>query len=238
MSKILSKQIQKLVGKLKGDDQYHFEAEIPLRNLITIMYVRGWQFFRGFFRRFFFKNHSGSIFIGKRVKIIHRNLFETGRSCILENDVIIDCLSEKGVSLGNNVTIAKQSILQCTGVISNLGVGIIIGANSAVGAQSYLGGQGGIKIGENVIMGPGVKIFSENHNYSNPNIPIRLQGENRKGVTIKDNCWIGAGAILVDGVTIESGCVVAAGSVVTKNVNKDTIVGGIPAKKIGERCEA
>ena len=80
--------------------------------------------------------------------------------------MILNALSVNGIALGNNVTIAKNSVLQCTGVIAKKGEGIVIGNDSAVGAQSYLGGQGSIEIGDDVIMGPGVKIFSENHNYT------------------------------------------------------------------------
>lgn len=68
--------------------------------------------------------------------------------------------------MGNNVTIAKFTSIQCTGVIHELGTGVTIGDNSAVGAYSFLGGQGGITIGNNVIMGPKVNIFSENHGFN------------------------------------------------------------------------
>ncbi len=164
-------------------------------------------------------------------------LIHSGKNLILENGVTLNALSEKGIVLGNNVTIAKNSILQCTGVIATKGIGIKIGNNSAIGAQSYLGGQGGIQIGDNVIMGPGVRIFSENHNYSDPNVLIRKQGENRKGVVIKNNCWIGASVTILDGVIIEDGCVIAAGSVVTKSIPSNSIAAGVPAKVIKSRIE-
>lgn len=84
-------------------------------------------------------------------------------------------------------------------------------------------------------MGPGVRIFSENHNYDQQNILIRLQGETRKGVSIGNNCWIGASVTIVDGVTIGNGVVIAAGAVVTKDVPPDSIFGGVPAKQISTR---
>ena len=96
----------------------------------------------------------------------------------------------------------------------------------------FLADKGGIKIGNDVIMGPQVKIFSENHNYSQTYILIRKQGESRKGVTIGDNCWIGAGVTILDGVSIANGCVIAAGSVVTKSIPENAIVAGVPAKVI------
>lgn len=155
-----------------------------------------------------------------------------GKSLIIEDGVHINALSANGIVLGNNVTIAKYAILTCTGVIANRGTGIEIGNNSGIGAQSFLGGQGGIKIGNDVIMGPQVKIFSENHNYDRSDVIIRKQGESRKGISIEDNCWIGAGVTILDGVTISKGCVVAAGSVVTKSIPKNSIAAGVPAKVI------
>lgn len=147
----------------------------------------------------------------------------------------MDALSEKGIKLGNNVTIAKYSVLVCTGVVASRGIGITIGNNCAIGAQSFLGGQGGIVVGNDVIMGPQVKIFSENHNYQHPDIVIRKQGETRKGVVIGDNCWIGAGTTILDGFTIGSGCEIAGGSVVTKSIPSNSVSAGIPAKIIKSR---
>jgi acetyltransferase-like isoleucine patch superfamily enzyme len=64
-----------------------------------------------------------------------------------------------------------------------------------------------------------------------------LQGETRQGIVIENDCWIGAGAIILDGVRIESGAIVAAGSVVTKDVPAFAIVAGSPARIIKQRKE-
>jgi acetyltransferase-like isoleucine patch superfamily enzyme len=117
-------------------------------------------------------------------------------------------------------------------VIRNFGKGIIIGNNVGLNARVYLGGQGGIEIGENVIIGPDVKIFSENHNFANKEILIKEQGETRKGVKIGSDCWIGSGSIILDGVNLGHGCIVAAGSVVTKSFLPFSVIGGVPAKII------
>lgn len=189
---------------------------------------------RGFFLKWRIST-SGLVFCGRKVIIHYGYQIRAGRSFIIEDGVFISALSKNGITIGNNVTIAKYAVLSCTGVIANKGEGIVIGNNSAVGAQSFLGGQGGIKIGDNVIMGPQVKIFSENHNYEHPEILIRKQGESRKGVTIEDNCWIGAGVVILDGITISKGCVIAAGSVVTKSIPENSIAAGVPAKIIKSR---
>lgn len=59
--------------------------------------------------------------------------------------------------------------------------------------------------------------------------------EEAKKVIIKDDVWIGSNVIILPGVTIESGAIIGAGSVVTKDVLKNTIVAGNPAKVIKER---
>jgi acetyltransferase-like isoleucine patch superfamily enzyme len=75
-------------------------------------------------------------------------------------------------------------------------------------------------------------IIPANHIYENVDIPIRLQGLDKKGVIIEDNVWIGAGVKILDGVTIEKNSIIAAGAVVNKKVIMNSIVGGVPAKLI------
>lgn len=227
--------IEFIIGKIKRYPDYQFDVDYTSYQLIKIVFYRMKQLLRGVIKRFWIKKISGLFFCGKGVVIEHGEMLFVGKSLILENGVYINALSEEGIHFGNNVTIAKNSIIVCTGVIKSKGTGVTVGNNSAIGAQSFLGGQGGIRIGDDVIMGPGVKIFSENHNITHAQLLIRLQGETRKGVVIGNNCWIGAASTIVDGVVIGEGVVVAAGSVVTKNIPSNVVVGGIPAKVLKQR---
>lgn len=221
--------------KMKNDRDLELQTMYSTGELLGVFYIRCSQIIRGAMKRIFIKKVEGFLFCGKKVRLEYGSLMRFGRNSILEDYVYLSALSLNGIDLGNNVTIAKNSILQCTGVLSNKGVGISIGNNSAVGAMSYLGGQGGITIGDDVIIGPGVRIFSENHNYADPDVAIRKQGVSRIGVKINNNCWIGAGVTIVDGVEIGEGCVIGAGSVVTKSVPKNSIAVGVPAKIIKQR---
>ena len=230
----MKKLIEQIIGKLKGEPSYTFDDTYSFRQLASIIWIRGFQILRGALLKLRISS-SGIVFSGRRVVLQFGYQFKAGKSLILEDGVHINALSKNGIRLGDHVTIAKYAILSCTGVVANKGVGIIIGNNSAVGAQSFLGGQGGIEIGNDVIMGPHVKIFSENHNYHQRDVSIRKQGESRKGVTIGDNCWIGAGVTILDGVSIAKGCVIAAGSVVTKSIPENSTVAGVPAKVIKSR---
>jgi acetyltransferase-like isoleucine patch superfamily enzyme len=80
-----------------------------------------------------------------------------------------------------------------------------------------------------------VSFHAENHRYEDTDVPIRLQGETRRGIVVEDDCWLGAGAIVLDGVRIGRGAVVAAGSIVTRDVPAYTVVAGSPARVIKHR---
>lgn len=227
--------VETIISKLKKDPDYKFKAVYTDRQLFNIVKYRGLQIARGLFGRLKIKMSNGVLFCGRAVVIENGYMIKSGPNLILEDYVQINALSEKGIILGRNVTIGKAAIIMCSGVIANKGVGLIIGDYSAVGAQSFIGAQGGITIGNDVIMGPGVRIFSENHNFDRFDTPIRKQGESRSPVTIEDDCWIGSGVTILGGVTIGRGTVIAAGSVVTKNIPSMSIVAGIPAKVLKTR---
>ena len=92
-----------------------------------------------------------------------------------------------------------------------------------------------IEFGDNVLVGPGVKIFASNHGSKLLDIPMVFQERVEKSIIIGSNVWIGANSVIVAGVRIGEGTIVAAGSVVTKNMPSNVIVGGVPASIIKER---
>ena len=85
---------------------------------------------------------------------------------------------------------------------------------------------GGITIDDGVMIGPNVRIVTDNHDFQDRMV-LRC-----KPVHIGKNAWIGVGAIILPGVTVGENAVIAAGAVVTKDVEPNTIVGGNPAKFI------
>ena len=224
--------IAKIISKLKGDSTYNIGSTYSSREWFVILYERGFQILRGFIAKLFLLKAKGICFKGRNVIIKHRSLFSSGRNLILESNVSINALSETGINLGDNVTISRNCTLICTGVISHKGVGITIGNNTGINSYCYLGGQGGIEIEDNVIIGPQVKIFSENHNFSDASTIIKNQGVTRLGVKIESDCWIGSGATILDGVILKKRTVVAAGSVVNQSFEENSLIGGIPAKLI------
>lgn len=114
---------------------------------------------------------------------------------------------------------------------------IIAGRGLHVGAESILWAgpvQGAIRIGNDVLMGPGVLVTAANYRF-NDGQPVTDQAMDEGDVVIGDDVWLGARAMVMPGVTIGDGAIVAAGAVVTKDVPSMAIVAGVPAKAVGER---
>ena len=227
--------IEKIIKKLKNDPDYKWESAYSTRDMICVGLNRAVQVLRGLFLKPFLHRSVGLVFIGRNVIVRHGYQLSAGKNLILEDNVSINALSFNGIILGDHVSIARDSILFCTGVIAQKGTGIIIGNRTGISARAYLAGQGGITIGDDVIMGPNVQIFSENHAFADINKNIKDQGVVKQAVKIGNNCWIGGGATILAGVTLGDGCVVAAGSVVNKSFPEKSIIAGVPAKMIRTR---
>jgi acetyltransferase-like isoleucine patch superfamily enzyme len=114
---------------------------------------------------------------------------------------------------------------------------ISIGTDVYIGPGArFVASNSFIKVGSKVMFGPDVTIRGGDHNTTIIGKYMRdiyeKLPQNDKGVTIDDDVWIGACAIILKGVTIGRGSIIAAGSVVNKDVNPYSIVGGVPAKLI------
>jgi len=108
--------------------------------------------------------------------------------------------------------------------------GITIGEDCIIGEKITMDGRAALTIGNHVDIASEVMIYNSEHDINDPTF-IATESP----VTIGDYVFIGPRAIILPGVTIGKGAVVAAGAVVTKDVPENAIVGGVPAKVIGER---
>jgi len=134
----------------------------------------------------------------------------------------------KFASFHSSSEIRPGSYIVCCSKIS-IGKNVVVRPGSNIQADP----EGRIFIEDDVLLGPGVHIYVDNHRFDDPELPIIQQGYYApKDVTIKQGAWIGANSILLPGVTIGRNSVVGAGSVVTKSVPDFTVVAGNPAKFI------
>lgn len=230
--------IEKLIRKLKNDPDYKWDSAYSVRDLLCVSWIRFFQVLRGLLLKPFLKSSNGLVFAGTHVKVRHGYQLSVGKNFILDDNVSINALSYEGIVIGDQVSIARDSILFCTGVIAQKGKGIVIGNRTGIGARAFLAGQGGITIGDDVITGPNIQVFSENHNFSDLTQTIKQQGVTKQATTIGNNCWIGGNVTILAGVVIGDGCVIAAGSIVNKSVPSNSVVAGVPAKVIKTRGEA
>lgn len=135
------------------------------------------------------------------------------------------------ISIGNNVHLNRGNILYAERKNSSISIGNGTEVNDMTGMYSC----GKIVIGENTLIGPGVKLIAYNHAFSDSEKNIKDQGLVPGDIHIGNNCWIGANAVILAGVTIGDGAIVAAGAVVVNDVESHVIVGGVPASLIKKR---
>ena len=114
------------------------------------------------------------------------------------------------------------------------GRGLCLGNNSGIGIRAYI--QAPVSIGNDVMMGPDVLIYTTNHRFSDRRRAMVQQGlATPRPVVIEDDVWIGARVVLLPGVTIHRGAIVGAGSIVRSDVPEYAIVAGNPAQIIDRR---
>ncbi len=109
---------------------------------------------------------------------------------------------------------------------------ITVGEHSVVGHAAILDGRCGIQIGANVNLSAGVWIWTCQHDVQSSNFALDCGP-----VVIEDYAWVSCRTVILPNTTIGRGAVVAAGAVVTKDVPPFAIVGGVPAKVIGQRVQ-
>jgi acetyltransferase-like isoleucine patch superfamily enzyme len=134
------------------------------------------------------------------------------------------------ISIGDNTVIKQFAQL-----MTYPGGTIQIGSKSSVNPFCVLYGHGGLKIGNNVRIATHSVFIPANHKFKETSKTITEQGLHKKGIMIGDDIWFGAGTIILDGVEIQNGAVVGAGAVVNKNVEKNKVVAGVPARVIKTR---
>lgn len=217
--------------------QFRFDAELTSLMLIQFVWIQSIRLLRALRVLFFFRNPKGASF-GSGVSFFYLPGIHWGRFLKLGRQVYISALGHGHVEMGDNVSIGDFSRIVISTSLNNLGEFIAIGNNVGIGEFAYLGGAGGLEIGNDVIAGQYFSCHPENHVFTDLEKPIRLQGVERKGIKIGNNCWLGSKVTILDGVELGDGCIVAAGALVNQSFPANSIIGGVPAKLIKSRKSA
>ena len=149
-----------------------------------------------------------------------------GRHSVIHRTVRMDTPPYRKFALGD------YSVVESFSCINNAVGDVIIGDHTRVGLHNTVIGP--VRIGSHVNLAQGITVTALNHNFADKDLRIDEQGVSTVPVTIGDDIWIGANAVILPGVTIGNHSVVAAGAVVTKDVPPHSLVAGVPAKIIKE----
>ena len=224
--------LSKIASRAKGSS-YSLDERIELPDLAHIATDRALMRARAIMA---LGQRGTTAFVGRRATLRSKRNIHLGRSVTFRDGSLVDALSTDGVWLGDNVSVGRNTRIECTGSLRSIGRGLRVAENVGLGTDSFYGCAGGITIGRDTIIGNFVSFHSENHNTERLDIPIRDQGVSHQGITIGGDCWIGAKVTVLDGVELGDGCVVAAGSVLTAGTYPARgIYGGVPARLLKER---
>lgn len=147
-----------------------------------------------------------------------------GKHSVIHGSARMDTPPYRRFSLGD------YSVIESFACINNAVGDVIIGDYTRVGLHNTIIGP--VTIGHHVNLAQGITVTALNHNFMDSNKQIDEQGVCTKPVTIGNDIWIGANAVILPGVTIGNHSVIAAGAVVTKDVPPHSLVAGVPAKVI------
>ena len=159
------------------------------------------------------------------------DLASCGEGVVFEDGVLV--FHPETVHIGDHVYVGHQTILK--GYYQNH---LHIGAGTWIGQQVFFHSAGGLRIGENVGVGPGVKIITSTHAEGGRTLPILHAPIEFAAVEIESDSDLGVGSIILPGVRVGRGAQVGAGAVVTSDVPPYAVVAGVPARVIGMRPDA
>ncbi len=182
-----------------------------------------------------FRGLARRAFIGHHTSLRCPRQIELGRGAIIDEYVQLIATSAQAVG----IRIGEQSFVRSFACL-NAGPpeGFIhIGSHSGIGQGTVLYGNGGLTIGNHVMIAGQCFVVASSHRFDDDARPISQQGFSARGIVIEDGVWVGAGAKILDGVRIGQGAVVGANAVVNRDVPAGARVGGVPARVLRARPE-
>lgn len=178
-----------------------------------------------------FKNCSKRPAIGKGAVLRNLKKVSAGKKFLMDDYSVLDARGKDAeISIGDHVSLGRNSALVAKDGIISLADGVNIGSNCRLATQSAITVEESVLIAAYAYIGPG------NHQWEDSDKPLISQEmENLGGVTIREHAWIGARATVLDGVTVGRKAIVGAHSLVKEDVPDGAIVVGTPAKIVGQR---
>ena len=169
--------------------------------------------------------------IERGVRLRHARNIRLGANVYLDQGVYLHACP-LGIEIGAGTCVMHNAELHVFNFRDLPHAFIRVGRGTFIGESVVIRGQGGVTIGDYVLLAPMVKILAVNHNFEDVTKPVIHQGITGKGIVVEDGAWIGAGATVLDGVRVGRGAVVGANAVVTRDIPPHTVAVGVPARPI------
>ena len=168
---------------------------------------------------------------GANVVLRHPHKIFIGNNVVIDDYCVLDAKGRdnKGIVIGDNVFVGRNSLVYCQNG------NICIGDNANIGSNCQIFSANSVKIGQDILMGAYSYLVGGGHIAQDITIPINRQGRKAVGITIEEDVWLGAAVTVLDGITIGKGVIVGAGAVVKDSASPYVIIGGVPAKVLGDR---
>lgn len=183
-----------------------------------------------------FRRCGRSVLFGRNITLRVTKRIELGNRMLVDDNAVLDAKGDPEKSFvrcGDEVEISRNAILACKARGS-----ITLGNFVSIGRNVLMSAVASIKIGDNCSIGPYAAILASGHDWSDPEMPVLLQGRAIGDIMIEDNVWIGAHVTVMDGVTIGANSVIAVGSVVSQDIPPYTIAAGAPARVVRKRKQS
>ena len=144
-------------------------------------------------------------------------------------------INPEAIVLGEHVDISAYAKLECTLLEGTIELGrISVGDHVFIGERTSIVSYRHISIGRLTMISHNCSLIDSNHG-TKAGTPMREQPGFPAPVVIGEDCWLGAGVIVLPGVTIGNGTIVGAGSVVTKTLPGNVVAAGVPARVVRSR---
>lgn len=171
------------------------------------------------------------LLVERGVRIRQPSQVRIGKRCWLKENVLLDARTDEvhGITIGDDVIVRAGAYLDAYGGRGHIWLGDRVGLGQFV----YIGGNGGVRLGNDVMISGHCYLTSATHKFAlGTGVPYQEQGETRVGIDIGNNTWIAANSVVIDGVVIGANTVVGAGSVVTRSLPPGVLAVGAPARVI------
>jgi acetyltransferase-like isoleucine patch superfamily enzyme len=166
-----------------------------------------------------------NVVFGKSITIRQPHKICIGNNVVIDDYAVLDAKGSdnKGIVIGNNVMIGRNTVISCKNG------NVTIGDNTNIAMNCFIQSAKDVNIGKNVLMSAYCYVIGGgDHETDRTDIPIIAQGQVVKGITIEDNCLLGAAVKIQDGVTIGRDSIIGTGAVVTKSIPQFSIAVGLP----------